>query len=435
MGTDNKSKINFYLVQGVIFLFLLAGITIIIAGFMPLRLPFFQRQTEKMVKKIGADSCTIASVEVKAWKTVVIRDIRFRFDLGRNSICMVNCKEMRLSGNMIQFYLTRNNLEKLVRKNKKALLNRFKNEPEQAIQFFLASVELFLRNSDVSCSGTTVYLKNGKKEMVSLKSGTFFFGKRSDSLLVDFTIASATIFGDGIENISGNCSIDNQGLSRIVIKKGTYCDGDITAEGTIDVITRTAKRYFVNVTDMDFNYWYTMHVGIGSITGRATIRATGTNRSLERNYPIDSLSLLLSAGKIEKLPVQQSLATSLFLPELSSLNFTVLSGNAVFDTTDTIALNIIGKGPDLNFSSKGWNTISGTMHYRMDGTFTREKVKRFPAVVRKMLVPTSKGGGKFGCRIYGNLNDPRFELDKETLQRAIGSMFDDFKDELIKMYR
>lgn len=332
----------------------------------------------------------------------------------------------------------RDKIKNHIRKNKKALMNHFKDKPEQAVGFFYKSGKTILKNRGISCSGTAVSLKDGKKETISLKNGTFSFaekGKKGESLQVNYKLASVAVLGDGIENVSGNCSIDNQGMIKIALKKGTYCDGTVSAEGTIALNERMIKKYLVNIINMDFNYWYTMHVGVGSITGRANIRATGQNRSLKEPYPVDSISLLLSDSKIEKLPVQQSLATSLFLPELSSLQFTALKCSVVFDTTDTISAKIKGEGPDLNFTSNGWSTVSGKMQYRMDGTFTREKVKRFPAVVRKMLVPAPKGGGKFGCRIYGKLSDPRFELDKETLQRAIGSMFDDFKDEIIKMYR
>lgn len=438
MSSDTIKRIIYYPVQACVFLLLLGIVVITITGFIPLRSTYFNRKAEQLLYEGGVDSCRVASVEITAWKSIKIKNVYLETAFQGVGRFKTTIREIQIEETLFQYILKRRKVREIIGKKGKTSFKSTGNLSESHLRKLFTAGHALLKNRPVRCSGVNCTFGKETKEIVGLKNAELVFsgsGKKNKKVDVTYRIPLMTFHGDGIEEVAGNCGLDTDGILMVEVKKGTYYDGAVEGTGKVNLFAQRVGSYKLTIKNLDFTNWYMLKVGVGSISGNADITVTGNDIPFSDRYMTRKIDARLVNVKMEGLPVQRSLATSLFIPEIKSLQFSTIEVAARTNSGDTVTVELKGDGPDLIFSSNGWQTASGNMQYTMTGTFSKEMIQQFPPVVRKSLVPVAQGGGKFGCRIFGDFNDPRFELDKETLQRAIGSMFNDVKDEFMKLFR
>jgi hypothetical protein len=293
----------------------------------------------------------------------------------------------------------------------------------------------WIKKADFSDVWYTV--KFQKRELTQGANGSIAIvqsKENSENSEIEVSFPFLKIYGDGFENIK--CAISYSPDGRIFLQNCTakYYDGKIKARATINLQENLVDSYLLNIEKMDLAYWYAVHVGTGKIAGGTSLHLEGSSVPLRRPLRSAELQMTISPCSINDLPMQQSLATSLFIPSLSTIEFSKITVRAAFDTADTIKATLSGSGDQLNFNASGWIKTDGALQQHVEGTFSKKMIAELPPVVKKTLEPTKDGGRSFRCRLYGTFADPRFELDKETLQRAVGNMFENVSRELLQQY-
>ena len=418
-------------------LLLLLVLFIILAGFVPIRHPFLVRKMVRLILDAGADSCSVGSVRVVAWKSITLQRVSVFKRVDSEREYGFSFTEAELAANLMKLAWNRKKIKNTLFPTETDLFKSIYVRPATPMQKVILLKSQLSEIKGGAVSDLRFSIKGKGREIVSGFNGTLQFGSSEDNpedsdVKIAFPVMK--ISGDGFENVK--CAVSFSSEGEVFVQNGTarYYDGRIKSHGTINLLKNRIESYLFTIEKMDLAYWYAVHVGIGKISGSANLHIEGDNVPFEGFSHDAELRLAVSPCVITDLPVQQSLATSLFIPSLSTIEFSKLTARAVIGTGDTVTASFFGNGDQLDFNSNGWVRKDGLMQQQIEGIFSAAAVDKLPPLVRKTLEPAPDGGRRFRCRLFGTFDDPRFELDEATLRKAIGTMFDEFGKELLQQY-
>ncbi len=416
----------------LVFLTVCAGIII---GFLPVRHPWLTEKARSWLYRAGADTCMIGYLELRAWQSVSVHDFYFSETVGAGREYEISGNELQLPISIVHLMMKKPAIEKALFSRDPDLFRTAFVRPANLTGKLIQVGSRLKRGVKVSMDEVRFIVKEQDRELVRGLNGTVEFAVAADGpdrleAKADFPIVN--VCGDGLQNLRSTFHLTPDGEVTVSSFTGTYYDGKIRAEAKMDLYGGYIDSYSLSLDKMDLAYWYSVHIGIGEITGRLSARCEGENTPLRMELPKGQMNLTLYRPVVSGLPVQQSLATSLFIPSLSMLEFARITVAARPGPADTTFASFKGTGDQLEFSSEGWILKDGTLQQQISAVFQKEMTGQLPPNVRKALKQTSDEGVEFGCKLFGTFNDPRFELDHETLQRAVGSLFEDLSEEIMK---
>jgi len=429
-----RSHIIYLITQGLFFLLLLAVFAGILLGFVPIKHQLFARRAAALLRANGIDSCSVAAVEITAWRSITIQGLYCKTSVDSSESCTFRSAKVVLPINILQYYLNKKRIIAIAHSDSGISPKQLISHPGILARRVLSLCTVFSNGLNGSFSdvwmtvqkkGKTVFLGTGGQiELSPLEDN-------NDELLLDARFPIINALGDGMQNVKCTAMLTTDGQLSIGDLSAVYFDGHLKAKGSIALFENDLKTsYAVTIEKLDFSYWYAMHCSTGKITGTANIACRGEDipfNSLDSTF---SLSTTIYDCTVYDLPLQQSLATSLFIPSLSSLEFKKLSLRLRKKDRDTIATALSGASDQISFSSNGWELNNGTVQQMVNGVISARMINTFPSDVRKILSAGKNEDWKFSCRLFGTLDDPRFELDRETLQRAVGGFFNNLQQEI-----
>jgi len=437
-GSSRRIALGVSLAEAAVSLFLLSVLVIIVIGFFPESHKLLADKAAQLISEAGADHCSIGRVKVVAWRSIAFEDLEvvervdsilsYRFHIASAEIDM----------NLFRLLLRRNKLRRIFFPGDTDLLRELYDEPA------LITEKIFLLKNEMAdatqavFSGIRIWVKLRDRQLIRCINGEMSFRESSeepDNIDVELAVARMNVVGDGLEDISCNLILKPSGDVLFDKLSARYFEGRIRGEARINPARNLVGSYSLVFDKIDLGYWYAVHVGTGKVSGRAALHIEGGDVPLDQITSRVSLHGILAPCSIEDLPVQQSLATSLFIPSLSSLGFSKVSINALMDTTDTVHTTIRATGDQVDFDASGWIMRNGPLQQQINGTFSEQMVGQLPPIVAKTLMPSKDDGRMFTCRLFGTFSDPRFELDEEILRRAVGSLFEEASRELIELHR
>jgi len=436
MKTTLRSKIGYLLVQGMFFVFLFVIVTTVVIGFVPVKHRILTDRAISFLRESGADSCSIQSVEVVAWRSIRLQGLSFRVKIDEFRQYDVRVSDAILPVNILQLLLKRRQIGAVFSGNKNILFDAVLSKPHIIAEKVLTLGGSF-RNGlqgtfndvwvTIKTEGKTAFLGAGGRIEISPFEGN------NNEVLLQAKFPIVTIFGDGMQNVRFAAMLTSDGQLSIGDFSASYFDGKIKGKGDIALYNDTLPSSFTVLFDkFDFAYWYALHVGVGKVAGSATAAFRGENIPINSLLRRLTLSAVISDCDVTDLPLQSSLATSLFVPSLSSLTFKKLSMRLKRNSADTIIASIQGSGNQINFMSQGWILENGLLQQSIEGALSAEIINSFSPDLQKTIFPGQQNDWEFRCRLYGSFDDPRFELDQETLQRAVGGIFNSLQQDIFK---
>ncbi len=437
MSTIPRGHFRLKLMEAATSLFLLLVLAVILAGFIPLSHPFLAKTMERLILEAGADSCYVGSVKAVIWRSITLHRVSVFERVDPERRYNISFTEAKITANLLKLFFDRHKIMNMIFSTEADLFSALYIEPEIVLNKLLAVKNHLTSVSGANISDFNISFDLKGKEVVRGFNGEVDFGRSKDKpndndIKIAFPVMK--VFGDGIENV--RCAVSFLPEGEIYLQNCTarYFDGKIKTRGIINLLKKQIESYLLIIEKMDLGYWYSVHIGEGNVTGKVNLRMEGNSVAFNNLSHRGELRIVISPFKIENLPLQQSLATSLFIPSLSTLEFSKFSANAVLDKKDTVTASFTGEGDRLVLTGSGWIQKDGLLNQQIEGTFTAAELKNLPLLVRSSLEPASNGGRRFRCRLSGSFNDPRFELDAETLRRAIGAMINEFGKDLLRNY-
>ena len=436
--TKLSVKVKSLLIQSGVSVILLCGITIVIAGFIPLHGPVITGWTVAALLKAGADSCMVERVELTAWKSITIENGTIYKRIDSLRAVRFFCEDARISFNLLSLLLNRREIRRQLYSGNTALLDLFCRQPDKAYERLCALWHAIVKDGTGDFSGIGFTGTKGTKEIARGVNGTLNLvhnGRQPENIGIKLQLPTLNIAGDGLQNLRCTAVAASGAHVEIENLTGSYFDGKLKGKAILDFMRNRIESYDCSIEKMDMAYWYTVHVGIGEITGKCSIHAQGRTSPMQLPLNEADIAVTLHQCRVTKLPVQQALATSMFIPSLSSIDFSRITIDASVNSADTVFTTFTGTGEQLDFTSKGWVTAGGYLQQQFEGVFSKRMVDSFPNVVKKTLEPAGNGKRQFQCRLYGTYTDPLFELDEATLRRAVGNMFDDLRQSVFETLR
>jgi hypothetical protein len=438
MAAPQQLNFRTLLVDGGKFLLILCILGVAVAGFVPLSHPFIARKVADVLRKAGAENCSVGKGTVVVWKSVSCSNIAFTVRIDSIRTCRVQCAEMSLRTSLPALLLHRSPLEG--RKQSKQTVGSIAARNAALLRVYErihSLLQLMARSNDGSISDVAVTVSADARELLRCVGGTVILKadrEQTGELRAKVRFPVVNIAGDGVQELE--CSVTASPSGKIGVNgiSGVYFDGKAGGKIAIDLQKQQIDSYEGTIEQMDMSYWYTVHGGIGEITGKLNLQAKGERLPLVFPPRTTDLNMVLQQCTITGLPIQHALATSLFIPSLATIPFSVITADIGINEGDTITTDIRGEGDTLDFSSHGWVLTDGSLQQKLEGVFSKVMINSFPPMVKNSLEPAGKGKRRFTCRLFGTFAEPRFELDDAILRRAVGSMFEGLRQDVIDIH-
>lgn len=425
-----KQRKTVLITAGTAFVLAVCAGAVALLGTVPLSCGWVDGKTLAWLRMLGADSCATGTVRVTAWRGVSISALYLRGALDSVHSYTLHCDEVAIPGNVIRYCGKR----RIVGKRVTAEMNAEKNgsgmtlERAAGIALFLDS--LFGGRGALAVTGCDVAVLERGNISVSGGGGTIMLQSEAGrGIGGKCAFENAIVFGDSIHGVDAGILLTPERKLLLEEGKGTYYRGPVRAEAAVSLAGPVLDTFSMIVDSMDFDRWYHVRTGTEELKGNATLYLNGG----PANLPVTA-KLVIRRCTVDGLPLQVALASLLGLKDCAALRFSEVAVDAVFGRDDTIAVSASGTGEQLVFSTDGHVMRDGRLQLDLRGTFPKTVADTFAPFVRKMLIPAKEGGREFYCRVYGTYMRPKFELDRTMLQRAVGSLFEEIRDDVMKYY-
>jgi len=425
------SKIHFYNARLFAFLKLfvvfaiLIAFTVLLIGFFPLKHPELENYILSQLSLSGVNIESADNVRIILWKGISLQGLTLSTKTDKTSGFKSNIRSVFLNCNVIKAYI---NWEKWKKKylpnssdnfhdftdNLNLSIIRFKEAFDQCISIEFAGLDItFLKNDS-----SLFTIKN-------LYSQTEFNSDSSKSLKVSCSSDECHFFQNRLTHIRFSLLYEN---GKIIIENCStgYKQGLVNINGAIAIDKMRLNDLHVAGSGLNISEIYEQYGKAGNLSGIADFKLNFASSPLL----IDSLkiegSLKTSLLEISDLPVQIAFAQLLSADKLKQLSFK--NTETVFKKLpdSRYEISVCGNGDQISFESKGWFSNDGVLEQQIEGVIKDSFVIELPRMITASLERRDYGRF-FKCKLYGTFSEPKIELDREILRKAVKNMFTNIK--------
>lgn len=425
------SKIHFYNARLFAFLKLfvvfaiLIAFTVLLIGFFPLKHPELKNYILSQLNLSGVNVESVDNVHIIFWKGISLQGLTLSTKTDKTSGFESNIRSVFLNCNVIKTYI---HWEKWKKKylpnsgdkfhdftdNLNLSILRFKDAFDQCISIEFAGLDItFLKNDSSLFTIKNIY------------SQTEFNSDSSKSLKVSCSTDECNFFQNRLTHIRFSLLYEN---GKIIIENCStgYKQGLVNINGAIAIDKMRLNDLHVAGSGLNISEIYEQYGKAGNLSGIADFKLNFASSPLL----IDSLkiegSLKTSLLKISDLPVQIAFAQLLSADKLKQLSFK--NTETVFKKLpdSRYEISICGNGDQISFESKGWFSNDGLLEQQIEGVIKDSFVNELPRMIAASLERRDYGRF-FKCKLYGTFSEPKIELDREILRKAVKNMFTNIK--------
>jgi hypothetical protein len=419
-------------------LMILMGFLVFLAGFIPVSHSLFRDKLVTELKKAGADSCSAGKVTLTLWQGISARDLKIIKRLDQGGSYSLSVGQAAVSSNLVSLYFS------LRRSADDAPMysdDFFRFTPEYPLEAARQVVHMLagfpeLRkiafdNCAFTIAGDTVQstVAEGfnlnlypEEERETTFSGTFD---------ADFLKTS----GLHLRQVKGMFTADDMriGFERC---RGRFLGGKVKGDAIIDLVEHQLAYANIDANDIDLKSYYKfMGAQQGSLAGRADLDLELHRSAMHRDSLHGTGTLVATRLVAVDLPVQKSLVMMMVVPRLAELHFRKLKTDFQIRDGRILKTEAYGSGDLLDFKAVGWFQTDGALDQKIEGVLSKEFVDELPKLVKASMEQTRDSGRSFNIRVHGTFAEPRLELDKATMRRAVGGIFENFRDGLKDMFK
>jgi hypothetical protein len=126
-------------------------------------------------------------------------------------------------------------------------------------------------------------------------------------------------------------------------------------------------------------------------------------------------------------PFRKPFLFFLSAPEFSELRFSRFKADLQLQSPGKFLTAMSGSGEMLDLNADGWISLDGELNQEMRGEISAKMARKLSNLVAGSLESTERRGKLFKCRVYGSLSNPKIELDRMILKRAVGNVFQNMR--------
>jgi hypothetical protein len=402
-------------------------------GFIPLSHPVLTRIVTEFVRQAGLDagidSCTIGSVRVAFWTGMTLHNVHSSGAIdsaGRRFTA--DARTIILSGNFLHAVINHKKIDRRL-----FCVAAFRRNPAGAFGSLCRSTAVLIRGIAVSGAEFTVCAANRPLVRGDDCSATMNFTENGrGDFTGSFSVPAVTLANAPIlRSLSGEISGSGESL-ELNLCKGEFFKGKFKLDARANPSRNTLGALSFSLSDFSFDEWYKYaDTSNGRFSGKADCGLVLDSSSLV----VDSLrgrgSVSAVHFELSRFPFQQTLVGMLGYQGLSRLRFRKAKVEFTIKPRGVITNEVKGSGDSLSVSASGWISTTGQVNEKAGFIVSRIAVHTLPKFAQETLEETDEGGRILRLRIFGDVNNPKFEIDSRIIiQKAVKNMFDDVRDNL-----
>jgi hypothetical protein len=412
---------------------LLLIILVGIAGLIfPISHPFLVLKVSEYLHNSGADSCHVGNVTIKIWKGIEINDLCIEKKINSLEKYTFSAEKVSINLNLLTSLLNFRKYKEIPFDGHENIFDELYREPQQYFSSWFKFFNQLKTFRGINIIEPRLSIYGYDSLHIELTGGVIDvindFEKKTMEVL--FQISTAKVNDYVFEYNKGTLLIDEQVL-KIIKNKGRYLDGKYKMSGDVDLFQKRLRSLQIGVADLQMS---SLHLGKDSLSGKidGTIHIDVKLESSTFNY--DSLNgsgfVTIDNATITGTGFQNSLKALIMSSQIDTLCFNKIKNEFELQKNMTFVNKSQGEGEKITFSARGWIQPDGSLNQNFEAIFSPGFVKGLPPVVAGSLLDGENNNKIFRCKVYGNTASPRVELDSTVLRKAIGSVFDDMKQNL-----
>jgi hypothetical protein len=417
---------------------LLVAILTGIAGLIfPISHPMLVRKVTNYLHKCGADSCSVGSVTIKIWQGIEITDLYFTKRMNSLEQYSFKAEKLLVNANLLSSLMDLKKFRELPGKGKEYLFYELYREPQYYLGEWFRFLNQYRNFRGINIIEPHLQILGYDSLHIDLKGGIIDVSNNYEKkeMGINYQIGSAIVNGVHVEFNKGTLLLDEKNL-KIVKGRGAYLNGKYKMAGDIDLFHSRCNDVQIGITDLQMSSLYSHFRPVyGKIDGKINIDL----RLDPSVFHYDSLSgsggLVLEDVSIAGTSLQNTISSMIMCHQIDTLHFDKIKNDFDLKKNLTFFNLTHGTGDEINFSAKGWIHSDGSLNQNVEAVFNEKFVKKLQPVVVNSLIEGENGNRIFKCKVYGNSSSPRVALDSTVLRNAIGSVFDDMKENFKYLFK
>jgi hypothetical protein len=413
----------------LLLLIILAGVAGLI---FPISHPVLVWKVSDYLHKSGADSCHVGNVTIKIWKGIEVTDVYVDKKINTQEKYSFSAAKMSINLNLLTSLLNFRNYKEIPLDGHENIFEGLYREPQQYFRSWFKYLNQLKTFRGINIFEPRLSINRFDSLHVELTGGVIDavndFEKKTMEII--YQISAAKVNGYVFESNKGTLQVDEQEI-KIIKSKGHYLDGKYKISGGVDLFQKRLRSIQLGIANLQMS---SLHLGKDTLSGKidGTIHI---DVKLEPSLiDVDSLKgsgvISLDNATITGTGFQKSLKALIMSSQIDTLCFNKIKNEFTLQKNMTFLNKSQGEGEKITFSAKGWIQPDGSLNQNFEAIFTPSFVKKLPPVVAGSLLDGENNNKIFRCKVYGNTASPRVELDSTVLRKAIGSVFDDMKQNL-----
>jgi hypothetical protein len=409
-----------------------------IAGLIfPISHPLLVRKVTNYLHKCGADSCSVGTVTVKIWQGIEVTDLYINKRMNSLEQYSFKAEKLSVNANLLSLLMDLKKFRELPGRGKEYLFYELYREPQYYLGEWFRFLNQYRYFRGINIIEPHLQILGYDSLHIDLNGGFIDVSNNYEQkeMGINYQIGVAKVKGVHFEFNKGTLLLNEKYL-KIVKGRGAYLNGKYKVTGDIDLFHSRFNTVQIGITDLQMSSLYSNFEPVtGNIEGKISIDL----RLDPSVFNLDSLrgsgGLVLENVSIAGTTFQNTISSMIMCPQIDTLHFEKIKNDFDLKKNLTFFNSTHGTGNEINFSSKGWLQPDGSLNQNLEAIFNEKFIKKLQPVVVNSLIKGENGNRIFRCKVYGNSSSPRVALDSTVLRNAIGSVFDDMKENFKYLFK
>lgn len=413
-----------------------AIVAALVAGFFPLSHPLFTRYAQSMISKTALDTCNLGKIKVAFWKGVTLYDVHVSESEENGLKYELNLSRIRINCNVINVMQKWTQIKKKYRLFCSSSSQDAKNSYElinQLLRFAAQSEQI----NSICIDGKTMKISKRDASLISAERFSLdIFREQEKSQGIELYIDAAELvyLNNDFTFLRANCLFDKGALDISRCRARAF-GGKVKINTRLDLINKRMHDFTLNATSLNLEKMTVSANMQRCVSGSMDIDLNLASSSLELDSMRGKGIVNLTEVSVWETPVQRALVELLENPDFKRLYFSRVKADFNILHRDTILTDIFGSGEVLDFKSSGMLNLKGRINQQVDAAISDAAIKELPGFVVNSLTLDENNRRAVRCRIYGTFDEPKVELDREILKKAVGNVFEQMRDNLKGIFR
>lgn len=438
IGKKKKLKFDLLklieLVASIVFIVI---VIFLITGFLPFSHPLITSYTQSLIQKSSLDTCAIAKVKLSLWKGVTLYDVYASETTGSGVEYELKLSKIRISCNILSTIFKWHDLEREFQQFRGSFYQIAEKDAYTAIDGLLRFASRSEHIKNVTIDGT--YLKIIKKGAPVITANRFSFDitreqEKSQNIELNLDAAEFVYLQNEFTFFRATGLYDNRILD-ISRCRGRIFNGKVKISTGIDLVNKRMHDFTLNASNLNLEQMVSSGSIQGCVSGKMDLDLEIVSSPLQLDSIRGKGIIHVSGISFEETPVQIALVQLLENPVLNRLSFSKMRADFEILNKDSIRADISGNGEMFDFKSNGMLNLHGWINQQVNAALSEEAIEELPGFVISSLDLNENNRRTVRCRIYGTLNEPKVELDREILKNAIGNVFEQMRENFKDFFR